>query len=145
MKKVSTILKHAQFAARKKDYEKAVYLLETIKDAEYLPSIYYVMKYVYISLTDITRYSFLDMRHLLENALKEESNNIDALIELGYFYSTIMNDDEKGLPFFIKACKLIKKKYAEALVGICEMDKKDYADFLEIEIADLRKIVQSNL
>jgi tetratricopeptide (TPR) repeat protein len=145
MKKISTVLNHVRVEVSKKNYNKALDLLESIKNEKYLPAIYYLMKYTYIHLSDRTCYSFLDMRRCLEKALALEPYNIDAMVELGYFYSRLMADDEKAMPYFLKACDLARDMYVDALVGIIEMEKEEYANFLDKNLTELRKAIKDKV
>jgi len=49
------------------------------------------------------QWSLQDVEKALETALEIDPDNLEALVELGYFYSRVMDDEKKGLAF-LKRC-----------------------------------------
>lgn len=67
--------------------------------------------------------------------------NAEILIDLGYFYSRILVNNEKARVYFFKACELLRRQYAEALAGVVETmrDVPHLADqAVEKELTELR-------
>ena len=65
-------------------------------------------------------WDFEDVERCLHAALALESENVDVLLELGFFHARVMDDCEKGMTFFTAALKRVDKQYTEVLRGIIE-------------------------
>ncbi len=120
------------------DFCKVLETLDSIeKKQSNLCSNLLILKGRCIQLSDCKRYTLDDAKMSFYKALKTDEHNIQALIELGWFYYTIENHSKKAFSYFNKAMFLSKKEMLETIEG-CSYCINEYGtinkaiDFIEI-------------
>jgi len=109
---------------KNKEYDKALIELQLVeKDFSIpLPPNIYVLKGVCILLgKDINApLELKDAEEAYLKALEIDSEHINALLELGFFYMNVEDDAGKALSQFKKAFTLSRSQFTEAIQGYAE-------------------------
>jgi len=99
-------------------YNEALELLETIPK-QYMTSDMWVKRGIYMQLGDGTdTYSLADAKESFKRAIALNPNNVEAMIELGYFLYAVEDNAIDAKRHFRKAVNLLSKLNNEALSGI---------------------------
>jgi len=105
-----------------KKYDEALVELGSIKNDFLLPPNISVLKGVCIQLGKDEKLplGLEDAEKAYKNALEVDSEYINALLELGFFYLNVKDDATKALFQFKKAFALSRSKLTEAIQGYAE-------------------------
>jgi len=66
-------------------------------------------------------WSLSDVEEILGTALKIDPDNLETLVELGFFHSRVMDDEKRGLAFFESVLNKSQQPILEAVEGIKEI------------------------
>jgi tetratricopeptide (TPR) repeat protein len=116
--KLSQIYARIESLCKQKDFNKAAhYFWEIEKSGLELPPALLVIKADVIQLSDKSHYRLNSAEDALLQAIELEPHNLEAHIELGYFYYAIMEQSEKAVPHFEQAEKYAEKTFIAAILG----------------------------
>lgn len=105
--------------ARSGNYDKAVVLLSDLEKAYGLPPNLLVMKGCWIQLSsDASDFTLEDAEESFLAAIQIDDTYVDAYLELGWFYFSVMDDAARAKPMFEKAVSVCSDQSAEAVKGI---------------------------
>ena len=99
MKQLHSELKKAKEAIGLRDFTAASACLDNISGAPYLPSEYFLIKSRLIQLTDDSKCSHYTLQDALDCLIRAETiepNNVNVLLDLGFFYSRVMVNEAKA-------------------------------------------------
>jgi tetratricopeptide (TPR) repeat protein len=97
---------------------------------------------------DSEEWSLADARKSYETALRIDPENVEAMLELGWFHLHVMDNRSKALPYFEKAISVLTRQFGEALTGKAscieeETSAKAASKFLQETFAAFEKTVSS--
>jgi hypothetical protein len=127
------IIIKAKEVARRGKYDKAVVFLSEIPDSYNWHCSELIFKASIIQLSDKQNiYSLEDAEKSLSEALVIDPNNIEALVEMGYYQTNVNDDERAGKRFLKKAEKLcvqylneIKKELNEIETGLVDIEESN--------------------
>lgn len=123
MKKVKNkghaIMKKAKYFASKEDFKSALECIKKVPEnyTWNIKDLLFKARIILLGDKD-DEYSISEVQNLLENALDLDKDNIEVLMELGYFYSCQMDDYKNAVYYFNKALMHAKDSYRLSLEGI---------------------------
>lgn len=101
--------------------DKALFELAKLEQQHDLPPNVLVAKAACIQLgSGTTTYTLDDAEAALKGALEIDEENVEALIEIGYFYNYVLDKPVIAKPYFQKALFLSRKQLSESIKGIAE-------------------------
>jgi len=126
--------------SKSKGINKAIEILDNLLKKSPTDTTLLIKKAVLVQLSDENcKYSLKDVKSLLKLATKIDKNNIEALIELAYYYYTIENRNSKAYPLIEKGFDLcinnIKELLELKIKCLIDQDKKDK---IKKEITELK-------
>jgi tetratricopeptide (TPR) repeat protein len=102
-------------------YDKALYELARLEKEHKLPIDVLIIKGTCIQLgSEKTPYILSDAESAYKKALEIDPENLEALIEAGYYYFVMDNREDIARPYFYKAFSIARKRISEAVRGIAE-------------------------
>jgi len=88
-----------------------------------------------ILLGESTKYTFNDAKVAFENVLEGDPENIEANLELGYYYFSVDENEEKAKRYFERSFFLAKKYYVESVIAnikyLAESNPRQGVEFME--------------
>ncbi|MCB1155990.1 MAG: hypothetical protein H7A25_12900 [Leptospiraceae bacterium] len=97
-----------------KNYDEVIRLL----DNETNMSPYHcTVKATCIQLSENTKYTLEDVERLLLKAIEIDGKYLQPYIELGYFYHSVLENEDKAEYFFSIAKKILRDYLVEILIG----------------------------
>lgn len=84
-------------------YDEAIILIDRYSEKCELTVELFVLKGRLIQLSSNGLYDLSEARECFINALKQNKDSVDALIELGWFYKNVLDDSESGYQYFNRA------------------------------------------
>ena len=101
--------------------DKALLELEKLEQQLDLPPNILVAKAACIQLgSEKTTYTLDDVEAALKKALEIDADNVEALIEIGYFYNYVLDKPAIAKPYFQKALSFSRKQLSDSIKGIAE-------------------------
>jgi len=133
--------------SKSKGINKAIEILDNLLKKSPTDTTLLIKKAVLVQLSDENcKYSLKDVKSLLKLATKIDKNNIEALIELAYYYYTIENRNSKAYPLIEKGFDLcinnIKELLELKIKCLIDQDKKDK---IKKEITELKLKIRKGL
>ena len=117
------IIAKAKEVAKRGEYDKAVVFLSEIPESYNWHCSELIFKASIIQLSDKQNiYSLEDAEKSLNEALVIDPNNIEALVEMGYYQTNVNDDGSAGKRFFKKAEKLCTQYLNEIKKELNEID-----------------------
>ena len=107
-----------------------------------------MLKSRFIQLGETNKCELQDAAACLLKAHEIAPSDTEVLIDLGFLYSRVLPNEEKARAFFFQACDLLRKQYAETIVGLAEM--ADHTprladETIEAELTKLRDAIAEKL
>lgn len=118
MDKLSQIYARIELLCKQKDFNRAAHYFRDVENSGVeLPPALLVIKADVIQLSDKSHYRLSNAEESLLRAIELEPHNLEAHIELGYFYYATMDQSEKAVPYFEQAEKYAEKILVAAILG----------------------------
>ncbi|MFT0214073.1 hypothetical protein VQ643_15970 [Pseudomonas sp. F1_0610] len=120
---------------KEKNYDEALSLIKELEENTKLNSSMLAVKGMCMQGSDSESYSLDDIRNIHQEAVDMDPFNVNALIELAYFYYAIDDDAKKAENYFATAIEKARARITEAVIGrakcIAEItSSKDAINFL---------------
>lgn len=106
---------------------------------------YWRLKARYVQLSSGGPYELHHAKAFILKAAELQSRDIQTAIDCGFFFSRVVLDSERAAFFFSRACDLLRKKFAEAVTGLADLDPKTADAKIEGEFERLRQAVADEL
>lgn len=118
--KKDPILEEAKEYAKNAKYDKAILLLSNISPSFQWSVQDLLFKAQLIQLSDGAVYSLQDAEDAINEAIKLDSNSVEALIEMGFFKLRVQYAPKVAIEFFKKAKEIIDSCVKELDEGLKE-------------------------
>ena len=102
----------------KESYEAILTLLAQYEKYYELPPNLLILKGNCIALCSAGSYTLSDVESAYREALRVDEDNIDAYLELGWFFLHVQDDAQTAQPFFERAFELSRKYLVSSLAGM---------------------------
>ncbi len=109
-------------------FEEALSLIEQIPE-NFMTSEILILKGLCIQLSENLKYDLKDAELSLKKAIELDSNNLDAKMELGWFYYNVLNESEESYHLFGQALEDIQSKLTELLEGFMKINLESSSYF----------------
>jgi len=133
MEKLSDIYQKVRYLRKKEDFDSLAVYMHSLEDmgVELSPYLLTVKSQV-IQLTDECNcYTLENAEESLLRAIQLEPKNVDAHVEIGYFYYAVSAQSDKAIPFFECAEKYAEEFLLDAILGkakaLVDLDKTNEA------------------
>ena len=117
-------LERANLLSNKGDFSKALECFSLLPKETQLTIKNLLFKSRLILLSDSDcEYPMAKAEETLNQALTIDPENLETLIELGFFYSRIMDDEQKGRAFFERALNISRRAFESICEGLQEIEE----------------------
>jgi tetratricopeptide (TPR) repeat protein len=99
---------------RRKKFDEALELIEQIPE-NFRTSEIFLLKGICIQLSENLKFNLNEAEYSFKKAIELDSNNIEAKIELGWFYFNVLDQSKEADKEFGDALEIIKSKLSEHL------------------------------
>lgn len=113
---------------KRKKFDEALTLIEQIPE-NFMTSEIYVLKGICIQLSENLKYDLKEAENSFRKAIELDFNNIDAKMELGWFYFNVLNDSREADHIFGQALESIKAKLTELMEGFMKINLESSSYF----------------
>jgi tetratricopeptide (TPR) repeat protein len=106
---------------RRKKFDEALELIEQIPE-NFRTSEIFLLKGICIQLSENLKFNLNEAEYSFKKAIELDSNNIEAKIELGWFYFNVLDQSKEADKEFGDALEIIKSKLSELVEGFMKIN-----------------------
>ena len=106
---------------RIKNFDEALELIEQIPE-NFRTSEIFLLKGICIQLSENLKFDLNEAEYSFKKAIELDSNNIEAKMELGWFYFNVLDESKKADKEFGDALEVIKSKLSELVEGFMKIN-----------------------
>lgn len=106
---------------RIKKFDEALELIEQIPENFRISEIF-LLKGICIQLSENLKFDLNEAEVSFKKAIELDSKNVDAKMELGWFYFNVLDDSKKADKQFGDALEFIKSKLSELVEGFMKIN-----------------------
>ena len=106
---------------RRKKFDEALELIEQIPE-NFRTSEIFLLKGICIQLSENLKFNLNEAEYSFKKAIELDSNNIEAKIELGWFYFNVLDQSKEADKEFVDALEIIKSKLSELVEGFMKIN-----------------------
>jgi len=115
---LQNVLNNVRNLYASEEYDNALILLRDYETKNDLSVNLLILKSRLIQLSNSTLVDLKEAESALLSAIDQDKENIQALLETGWFYLNVFDDAKKSLEYFYKADEIISRAGDEAKEGI---------------------------
>ena len=123
---MNEILSKIRKYIKEKKYEEAFNILENAEKKNILCPELLILKARILQLSNFGEYDLTDIEKIYKRALLIDENYINTLIEIGYFYYAVLDNNKLAEKYFKKALRKCKKQMTEIVIGLTKC-KEEYS------------------
>ncbi|UPG89458.1 hypothetical protein L2Y96_18990 [Luteibacter aegosomaticola] len=101
-----------------KQYDAALSTLDRYKEAQELTAEMLLLKGRLIQLSEGNVHTLNDAKECFLSVLRQDKENVNALLELGWLFANVLDDPEEGRRYFSKAVEKCAELREEAIKGL---------------------------
>ena len=106
---------------RIKNFDEALELIEQIPE-NFRTSEIFLLKGICIQLSENLEFDLNETEVSFKKAIELDSNNIEAKMELGWFYFNVLDESKKADRQFSETLEIIKTKLSELMEGFMKIN-----------------------